>query len=53
MAQNATSHLTWHHKPFGRRVVSPEQPYFFISHTAHAADRDARRRRNLADVAGL
>jgi hypothetical protein len=53
MAANATSPLTWYHKPFGRRVVSAEHPYFFISHTAHGEDSDARRRRNLTDVAGL
>jgi hypothetical protein len=53
MAKNATSQLTWYHNPFGRRVVSPEHPYFFISHTAHNEDSDARRRRNLADIAGL
>ena len=53
MAKNATSHLTWYHKPFGRRVVSAEHPYFFISHTADAGDNDAHRRRNLADLAGL
>jgi hypothetical protein len=53
MAKNTTSQLTWYHKPFGRRVASPEHPYFFISHTAHAEDSDARRRRDLADVAGL
>jgi hypothetical protein len=53
MAKSATSQLIWYHRPFGRRVVSPEHPYFFISHTAHDEDSDARRRRNLADVAGL
>ena len=53
MAKHTTSQLTWYHKPFGRRVVSPEHPYFFIEHSAHDEDSDACRRRSLADVAGL
>lgn len=52
MAQNA-SQLTWYHQPFGRRVASPDHPYFSISRSAHAGDSDARRRRDLADIAGL
>ena len=53
MVENATSQLTWYHKPFGRRVVSPDHPRFCIFETAQADDRDARRRRDLADAAGL
>ena len=53
MARNTTSQLTWYHKPFGRRVVSSEHPYFFIAHPAQGEDSDARRRRNLTDLAGL
>jgi hypothetical protein len=54
MANDATTHLTWYHKPFGRRVASPGgHPYFVISHTAEVEDADERRRRNLADMAGL
>jgi hypothetical protein len=53
MTQHPTTQLTWCHKPFGRRVVSPEHPYFSISHRPHSEDSDARRRRNLADIAGL
>ena len=52
MAKHTTSQLTWYHKPFGRRIVSPEHPYFFIS-PPHAEDSDGRRRRDLADHAGL
>ena len=53
MAENPTSSLTWYHKPFGTRVASLEHPYFFISRTADAEDPDGRRRRDLADLAGL
>jgi hypothetical protein len=53
MVKNATSQLTWYHKPFGRRVAGPDHPCFFSFETAGAEDRDARRRRDLADVAGL
>jgi len=53
MAKNATSQLTWYHKPFGRRMVSPEHPYFSISHPSHSEDADTLRRRYLADLAGL
>jgi hypothetical protein len=53
MAKNATSQLTWRHKPFGRRVASPEHPYFSISHPSDSEDTDVLRRRGLADLAGL
>jgi hypothetical protein len=53
MGQDRLSQLTWHHKPFGRRVASTEYPYFSISHSAGLEDRDATRRRELADRAGL
>jgi hypothetical protein len=53
MAKNATSQLTWYHKPFGQRVGSPEHPYFSISHPSHPEDGDTLRRRDLADLAGL
>ena len=53
MAKHATSQLTWHHKPFGRRVVSPEPPYSSISQPADPEDGDALRRQDLADIAGL
>jgi hypothetical protein len=53
MAKHMNPQLTWYHKPFGRRSVSPEHPYFFISHPSHSEDGDARRRRDLAALAGL
>ncbi|MGH8972510.1 MAG: hypothetical protein ACRD0C_04835 [Acidimicrobiia bacterium] len=53
MAKNPTSQLTWYHKPFGRRLCSPEHPYFSISHPSNPGDGDAARRRNLAELAGL
>lgn len=53
MTKNATSQLTWRHKPFGRRVASPEYPYFTISHPSNPEDADALRRQDLADLAGL
>ncbi|HEY3241617.1 MAG TPA: hypothetical protein VGL92_18800 [Acidimicrobiia bacterium] len=53
MTKDATSRLTWYHKPFGRRVVSPEHPYFSISQPSDPEDNDALRRRDLSDLAGL
>jgi hypothetical protein len=53
MAKHATSQLTWYHKPFGRRLISSEQPYFAISDAADPDDGDTRRRNELADLAGL
>lgn len=53
MAKHATSQLTWYHKPFGRRLISPGHPYFSISQPADPDDGDTRRRRDLADLAGL
>ena len=53
MAEHATSQLTWYHKPFGRRVFSPQHPYFSISRPADSEDRDTRRRNELTDLAGL
>jgi hypothetical protein len=53
MANDPTSRLIWYRKPFGRRVASPEYPYFLISHPPNPEDGDALRRRQLADLAGL
>ena len=53
MATSTTAQLTWYHKPFGRRVVSPDHPYFSISHPSHSGDADTLRRRDLTDLAGL
>jgi hypothetical protein len=53
MAKNTTSQLTWYHGPFGRRVVSPDHPYFSISRSSHSEDSDTLRRRDLTDLAGL
>lgn len=53
MAKHATSQLTWYHKPFGRRVVSTEHPYFSFSQPVDPDDGDTRRRNELADLAGV
>ena len=53
MTKDPTSGLIWYRKPFGRRVVSPEHPYFSISHPSDAEDDDALRRHDLSDLAGL
>lgn len=52
MTKHTTS-LIWSHKPFGRRKASTEHPYFSISHASDSANRDAGRRSELADLAGL
>lgn len=53
MDKDTTSRLgTWYRNPFGRRVLSPEPPYFVISRPSHREDRDALRCQTLADLAG-
>lgn len=44
---------TWCRTPFGRRMMSPEAPYFSISPSSDGQDRDALRRQAIADIAGL
>lgn len=53
MAKHADSELTWYHKPFGRRLASPDHPFFTISQPADSDDTDGRRRNELAARAGL
>ncbi|MDQ3946013.1 MAG: hypothetical protein M3357_12855 [Actinomycetota bacterium] len=53
MTDDPTFRLTWYRKPFGRRVVSGEHPYFSISQPSDPEDDDALRRRHLSDLAGL
>ena len=53
MAKDATSELTWYHKPFGRRLARPDHPFFTICRPAQSDDDDVRRRNELAALAGL
>jgi hypothetical protein len=53
MAEDQISVLAWYHKPFGRRVMSSEPPYFVISPEADPEDGAALRRHELARRAGL
>jgi hypothetical protein len=54
MDEDTTSQLRiWHRTGSGRRVLSPEPPYFVISPSAHHQDRDAVRRQALAELAGV
>jgi hypothetical protein len=50
MIKDATS---WHHTSFGKRVMTPQPPYFVISAPSQRKDRDAAARRALANLAGL
>jgi hypothetical protein len=50
MINDATS---WHHTPLGRRVMTPQAPYFVISAPSPRRNRDGAARRALADLAGL
>ena len=50
MIENTTS---WHHKPVGQRVMSPQPPYFVITAPSQRKDRDALARQRLAELAGL
>jgi len=43
---------SWHHTPLGRRVMTPQAPYFVISPSPRR-NRDGAARRALADLAGL
>jgi hypothetical protein len=52
MAEEQISVLAWYHKPFGRRVMSSEPPYFVISPKSDPEDGEARRL-ELARLAGL
>jgi hypothetical protein len=53
MAKHSTSGIgPWYRPPFGRRVMGPG-PFFVISDHSDPEGRDARRRRALADLAGL
>jgi hypothetical protein len=53
MPNNGPSPLVWYHKPFGRRLVSREHPYFLISQASEPEDADGLRRRELTVRAGL
>ncbi|MGH8972154.1 MAG: hypothetical protein ACRD0C_03000 [Acidimicrobiia bacterium] len=50
MTKDTTS---WHHAPFGRRVMIPGHPYFVMTSPTDPTGRDAAARRALADLAGL
>jgi hypothetical protein len=52
MAEEQISLLAWYHKPFGRRVMSSEHPYFVISSKSDSDDGETRRQ-ELARQAGL
>ena len=52
MAEEQISLLAWSHKPFGRRVMRSEHPYFVISPKSDPEDGEARRQ-ELARQAGL
>lgn len=52
MTKDPTS-LTWYRKPFGRRVITAGRPEFSISPPSDGEDGDARRRHDLAFLAGL
>ncbi|MGH7483315.1 MAG: hypothetical protein ACRELV_14270 [Longimicrobiales bacterium] len=53
MAQDSSIPRLWYRKPFGKRVVNPEHPYFSISQPSGSENDDAHRRRHLNDLAGL
>jgi len=53
MTDDLTPQLIWSHKPFGRRLVTSGHPYFSISSPSSSEHGDARRRSELADLAGL
>jgi hypothetical protein len=44
---------SWHHTLLGRRVMTDRIPYFVIVSGSRCEDRDAARRRVVADLAGL
>jgi len=50
MIKDSTS---WHHTPFGQRVMIDGHPYFVISTASHRKDRNVAARRALAALAGL
>jgi hypothetical protein len=52
MADDQISLLAWSRKPFGRRVMRSEHPYFVISPKSDPEDGETRRQQ-LTHQAGL